>query len=51
MKTKRCIFAFMVCLIAFFAANKVSAQLAKGYYFVHVALDTHYCLDLHKAIV
>ena len=46
--------ALLVCLIGLMAilgTNKVSAQLAKGYYYVHVALDTHYCLDLQKAIV
>ena len=31
--------------------NKAFAQLGKGYYYVHVALDTNYCLDLQKAIV
>ena len=51
MKSKSTIFACLICLMAILGTNKASAQLAKGYYYVHVALDTHYCLDLHKAIV
>ena len=51
MKKKSIIFFSMICLMAILGTNKASAQLAKGYYYVHVALDTHYCLDLQKAIV
>ena len=50
MKSKSTIFACLICLMAILGTNKASAQLAKGYYYVHVALDTHYCLDLHALV-
>ena len=48
---KIAIFVCMICLMAIWGTNKAFAQLGKGYYYVHVALDTNYCLDLQKAIV
>ena len=39
-----------ISFIAFFNAH-ASAQIAKGYYFIHSVSDSDYCIDLQKGVV
>jgi hypothetical protein len=43
-------FLLLICFIAFFNVN-TSAQIPKGYYFIHCVSDNNYCIDLQKGVV